>query len=350
MSEAARAESSIIVSVIIPALNEEAFIERCLSSIRRNDIPSSQVEVILVDGQSDDETIARARAAMDGFSDFRILDNPQRTAPAAMNLGIAAARGTYIARADAHAEYPKDYLSTLLAAAERHKATVGNVGSVIRTEPPVDSPEAIAIAEATSMRIGVGGSRFRTGTAVERFVDTVPFGFFPRSVLEEVGGYDERLKRSQDIELNRRIARAGWKILLLPEPAITYYSRATLGAMMRKYVENAKWNVWVAVITRRYRSLGIRSYVPTVALLAWCVAIVLGLVVRPLFMVGMVGLGLYGILITVGALIVPSGRAGRLRLVWTLLLLHLSHGVGGAKGLVLIRDALRRRELGSTAK
>ena len=82
------------IAVLVPCRNEAAFIGACLDSLTRGDFPKDRLEVLVVDGMSDDGT--RAVVAEQTASDetIRLIDNPQRTAPAAMNIGIRAASGS----------------------------------------------------------------------------------------------------------------------------------------------------------------------------------------------------------------------------------------------------------------
>src|SRR5438128_6037660 len=106
--------NSSVVSVIIPCRNEERFIDACLASVMACDFPKDRLEVLVVDGMSDDatRTIVARHIAADGV--IRLIDNPDRIAPTALNAGIRSARGDVIVRLDAHCLYPPNYLSSLV--------------------------------------------------------------------------------------------------------------------------------------------------------------------------------------------------------------------------------------------
>ncbi len=150
-------------------------------------------------------------------------------------MGIAAARGTVIVRMDAHVEYPRNYLSSLVGLLEQSGAD--NVGGVVQTLPANDSPIARAIACGMSHPLGVGNSHFRIGAAEDRWVDTVPFGCYRREVFDRIGLFDEELVRNQDDELNLRLIKHGGRILLSPRIVSKYFARDSLPKLWRMYYQ-----------------------------------------------------------------------------------------------------------------
>jgi glycosyltransferase involved in cell wall biosynthesis len=240
MERAMEAGMMPMVSVIIPARNEERYIAACLTSLLRGGYPPERLEVLVVDGRSEDGTrLAVARAARRSPVPIIVVDNPRRIIPAALNLGLAHARGEIILRADAHADYPPGYIARCVQALSEHDAD--NVGGPVRTLPGAETPVARAIALALSHPFGVGNSAFRTATAAQE-ADTVPFGCLPVRVFQRVGAFDERLQRNEDYEFNQRVRRSGGRIVLDPRLACTYYSRATLGGLLRQAWANGYWN------------------------------------------------------------------------------------------------------------
>src|SRR6516225_5643108 len=199
------------VSVVMPVRNEEAYIEASLRSLVHQSFPPGCYEIIVVDGRSSDRTREIVEEICQTAPQVRLLDNPAGIVPAAMNIGIRAARGEVIIRADGHNVYPCDYAKNCVACLDQTGAD--NVGGPWITAAADDSFSARLVAAILSNPFGVGDSKFRTGKA-EGFVDTVPFGAFRREVFERVGLYNEKLVRNQDNELNSRIREAGGKIYL----------------------------------------------------------------------------------------------------------------------------------------
>ena len=203
------------LSVICPILNEEKYIVSCIESVLKQDYPKQDMEVLFVDGMSVDATrrIVLEYSALYPF--FRLLDNPFKTAPCAMNIGIKEAKGDIVLRIDAHTRYVDNYFSCLCKYLIELEAD--NVGAVCHTDVLHKNAKTLAIREVLCHRFGVGNSVFRTGTDKVRRVDTVPFGCYHRSLFDKIGFYDERLTRNQDFELNRRILHAGGSIYIVPD-------------------------------------------------------------------------------------------------------------------------------------
>jgi succinoglycan biosynthesis protein ExoA len=227
------------VSVIVPCRNESRFIKRCLDSILASDY--ERLELIVADGLSTDGT----RAILDSIGDvrLRVIDNPERITPVALNRAIDTSRGEIIVRFDAHAVMPRDYIRNLVDLLESSDAS--NAGGSIRTIPQSDGPFAGPIVAALSSRFGVGNSGFRTSSGEQgpRPADTVFGGCWHRTLFDRIGGFNESLARSQDIEFNLRIARAGGTIMLDPGIVCDYYARAGLAEFWPHNFSNGVWAV-----------------------------------------------------------------------------------------------------------
>jgi hypothetical protein len=249
------------ISVIIPIRNEEKHLAHCLESLRRQDYPQTDMEILLVDGLSEDRTCEIANSYRTYFDNLILLENPGKTAPCAMNVGIRAARGRYIVRMDAHSAYADDYLSQCLACLK--KTGADNVGGVAVTKGEGFWGGAIALM--LSSRFGVGNSAFRVGAA-DGYVDTVPFGAFPRTVFDKYGYYDERLTRNQDNELNYRIRKHGGKIFLSNSIRLTYFCRNSIAGIAQMAQQNGKWNIITSFLCPG--TMGIRHFVPLVFVLS----------------------------------------------------------------------------------
>ena len=196
-----------MLSVICPIYNEEKYIAGCIDSIIAQNYPKDDIEVIFADGMSSDQTRKIVAQYAERYNWIRLVDNPRKIVPPALNAAVKASRGDVIIRIDAHASYPSNYFSALATALKRYDAD--NVGAVCRTDVLVKTPKSLAIREVLAHPLGVGNSAFRTGIDSAGEVDTVPFGCWKRDVFEKYGYFDERLVRNQDIEFNKRIKRGG---------------------------------------------------------------------------------------------------------------------------------------------
>lgn len=221
------------VSVIVPCRNEERYIARCLDSIAATDYPRERLEVLVVDGVSEDRTRAIVADYGARYPFIRLLDNPGRIPPTAVNTGIRAARGEILVRVDAHGVYPPNYIPALVAALQQSGAD--SVGGVLVTLPANDTAIAQGIAIAMSHPFGVGNSYFRVGVREPRWVDTIAFFCCRRETFDRVGLFDETLARDEDSEFNGRLIQAGGRILLVPHVTAQYYARDSLWQLARMY-------------------------------------------------------------------------------------------------------------------
>lgn len=169
------------VSVIIPCRNEEKFIGQCLDSITTQDYPKDRIEVMVVDGMSEDGTREIIKNHIEKYESIKILDNPGRIVPKALNIGIENARGNVILRMDAHNIYEKDYISKCIKYLNEYKAD--NVGGICITLPGSDDLMARSIALSLAHPFGVGNAYFRIGSEEPKYVDTVPFGCYKKEVF-----------------------------------------------------------------------------------------------------------------------------------------------------------------------
>ena len=214
------------ISIIIPCYNEVKFIHKCLISLIKNNYPKDKIEILVYDGGSKDGTLDILKDFEKKYKFIRIRHNPHKFQVKALNIGIKEAKGEIIIRCDAHAEYPSNYISEIVKHLLEGKAA--NVGGVYDAHPSENTCIAEAIAFALKHPFGVGIScRLPTQTR-PRFVDTVPFGAWKKEIFKEVGLFDERFIRAQDLEHNVRLKKHRKKILLLPYLRIKYYTRSTL--------------------------------------------------------------------------------------------------------------------------
>lgn len=322
-----------MLSVICPIYNEEKYIAQFLDSILKQDYPKDDLEILLVDGMSKDKTREIVTAYIAKYPFVRLIDNPDKIVPCAMNRGIEAAKGDIIMRLDAHASYQPDYFSVLVNGLKRLHAD--NVGTVCKTDVLNKTPKTLAIREVLGNKYGVGNSTFRTGIVREQEVETVPFGCWPREVFEKYGKYDVRLVRNQDIELNKRILRGGGKIYILPDTYCTYLARETWKALAKNNYGNGKWNILTVYYTKMFSSLSLRHFIPLLFLLSLIVPLLLAFVWWPFALVSAASLLAYtGLLSVVSVKLVVQKHLNFFYLLITFFVLHLSYGWGSLVGII----------------
>jgi len=234
------------VSVIVPCYNEEATIASLLEAIAGQTFPLNDLEVIIADGLSTDRT----REVIQNFAEahpeltVRLIDNPKRIIPAAINTALDHGRGEVIVRLDAHSIPYPEYITRCLEVLERTGAA--NVGGAWEIVPSNQSWIARAIAVAASHLLGAGDARYRySGRPGE--VTTVPFGAFRRDWIERVGRFDESLLTNEDYEYNHRIRKAGGVIWFDPAIRSIYYARGDLGSLAKQYLRYGYWKAVMVI-------------------------------------------------------------------------------------------------------
>ena len=244
------------VSVILAVRDEERFIARALEAVLRQFYPQGDIEILVVDGESQDRTREVVASLARRDPRVRLLHNPLRRVAGGLNVGLRAARGEVIVRVDGHCVIPPDYVATCVRVLRAGQADCA--GGPVRAEG--EATMGCAIARAMSTPFGVGGASFRWANAA-REVDHLPFGAWRREVFEVIGRFDETLVRNQDDELSDRLRRSGGRIVMVPGIPVRYFSRARLAGLWRQYLGYGFWKVRV-IRKRGGRPASLRHLVP----------------------------------------------------------------------------------------
>lgn len=322
-----------MLTVICPIFNEEKYIAGCIESILHQDYPKDDLEVLFVDGMSTDRTRMIIASYLPQCPYIRVLDNPQKFVPYAMNIGISEAKGEIIMRIDAHTIYESNYCSAIVK--RLLELNADNVGCVCKTDVLNKTPKSLAIREVLSNKFGVGNSVFRTGIDCVKEVDTVPFGCWPKRVFEKYGLYDVRLVRNQDIELSKRIINNGGKIYIVPDTFCTYMARESFGALAKNNYGNGKWNIMTVYYTRQLRSLSVRHFIPLLFVLGLIIPIIVGMFWHPALVISLFVLFMYLLVMgTISARLAKRKHLNFFYLFWSFITLHCSYGLGSLIGII----------------
>jgi glycosyltransferase involved in cell wall biosynthesis len=319
------------VSIIMPVRNEAAWIQLSLGAVLAQDYPAGLLQILLVDGQSEDRTRELA-ASLPGAERVTILSNPARRQAAGLNLGLCHSHGEIIVRIDGHTLVAPNYVSQCV----RALALTGAQGVGGLMQPVGLTSTGRAVAGATMSRFAVPTAFHVSHTA--RYTDTVYMGAWPREVLDRVGGFDEELLTNEDYELHYRIRQAGGKLYLTPSIASEYICRQSLRGVMRQYYAYGQGKV--RMLAKHPRSIRLR-HLAAPGLLCWLVlGLLLGAFAGGIFLMGW----LASIACYVFLCLLATAQVGRRldhpqpRLLWTLPFvfgaIHLSWGAGFWRGLL----------------
>ncbi|MFO8236569.1 MAG: glycosyltransferase family 2 protein [Bacteroidales bacterium] len=321
------------VSIVVPCRNEEKYIGQCLDSLIYNDY--KPVEIIVIDGDSDDDTKKILENYQERHNSVQVLENKEKYTPISLNKGIRNASGDYIMIAGAHSFFPPDYISGLVEVLEGLPEAVG-VGGTMEIVSD-DSYKANVVKKVLSDKFGVGNSTFRVGTRNLADVDTLPFGLYYEEVFQKAGLYDERLIRNQDIEWSKRAVKYAGQLFLVPGINCTYYLRGSYAYLAWSNFRNGFWNILTIYLTKNPSSLRLRHFIPLVFMLS---------LILPIFgAIFFSSVSLWLPLMVLGLYLVTMGRrsiflAERHKqipgILCAFLTLHLSYGLGSLIGLFQI--------------
>lgn len=258
----------------MPVLNERDYLERAARSVLEQDV-AEPIELVLALGPSHDGTTALAERLADDDARIRLVDNPRADIPIGLNAAIRAGRYPTIIRVDAHSELPATYARTALTTLAREGAA--NVGGIMRAEGR--TPFQAAVARAYNSPVGLGGGAYHGGAEAGP-AESAYLGVFRRAVFDEVGGFDETIRRGEDWELNLRIRSAGFLVWFDPALSVTYWPRESWGRLVRQFRATGRWR---GELVRRFgRRNSLRFFAPP----GLWLALVLALVVAVLQLTG----------------------------------------------------------------
>ena len=265
-----------LVSVIVPCYNEEKNIGFLLEALDHQIYPHEFIEIIIIDGLSTDQTVSIINTEKEKYNklSIKVITNPQKNIPAAVNIGIRNSSGEIIVRMDAHSIPDPNYIKYCVA--DLNDNLGSNVGGRWIIIPGSDSKMAKCISRAASHPFGVGDAKYRYSSE-PGYVDTVPYGAFFRDLVDEIGFFNEDLLANEDYEFNVRIRNSGKKIYFDPRIKTQYISRDTIKSLSKQYWRYGYW---------KYRML--RMYPDTIR---WRQAI------PPIFVAGIILLILMAIFI-----------------------------------------------------
>ncbi len=325
---------TLFISAILPVRNEAAFIERLLTQLLAQSYDPQRFEIIVVDGESSDDTPAKVAEFADRHENVRLFSNPRRLSSAARNIGVRHARGDVMVIVDGHCEIDDERLLHNIA-----DAFASSDADCLGRPQPLDVSEATtvqrAIAAARSSRLGHHPDSFIYSSQPQ----FVPAGSvavaYRRSVFEQVGYFDETFDACEDYEFNHRIDQAGLRCYFTPEITVRYSPRGNLRGLFRQLIRYGRGRVR---LLRKYpNTFSLGTFLPA----AWVLGLIGGIplsIVSPWLAVVYLGtLSFYAFVALVSTLsIVLREHNARLApwLPLVFFVIHTASGIGALAELL----------------
>lgn len=245
-----------VVSAVLAVRNEERHIAAALKSLLLQETTNLELEIIVVDGDSNDATPQIVKRIAGADPRVRLEINKQKKTPYAFNLGIQASRGEYVCILGAHTAYAPNYIAACLEELKAQGAA--GCSGLMLSRPGGDGAQAQLIAWALGHSFGTSTGSMRTRGA--GFADTIPYPLFLKRTLLEVGGYDTSLHRNQDNDLSQRLRARGHKLYITDKTSCNYFVSASVPSLVKYAFKTGAWNI--ISLKRNRASMGIRHFVP----------------------------------------------------------------------------------------
>ncbi len=242
-----------VISVLCPVYNEEKYIENVLRFFTLANPPEK--DLFIIDGGSNDTTVEIVRSWMNKYPSIKLLYNPDKYVPHALNLGLRSSSGEIVVRLDAHTDYSPNYFEKIIETFITTGADI--VGGPMN--PVGKTPLQKAIAYSTSGWFGIGDSKFHD-INFNGYVDSVYLGAWKREIFNDVGYFDERMVRNQDDEFHYRAKSKGKKIYLNSEIKSNYFPRLSYSALFKQYFQ---YGLYKPLVLKKIKSeVKLRHLIP----------------------------------------------------------------------------------------
>jgi cellulose synthase/poly-beta-1,6-N-acetylglucosamine synthase-like glycosyltransferase len=320
-------------SIVIPTYNEQDNIGNCLDSILNQNYDKSLIDIVIVDGQSSDNTISKVKEYQKKFPNISVLENPVRKTPTSLNLGIKESKGEIIVILGAHASIDPNFIfyNNKYLNEKNLKVTGGtqiNLGFDLIQK---------AIGWAMENPFGIGSAPYRWSRK-EQFVATVVYAAYRRELFDEIGYFEENFSIAEDAELNWRIRKAGHKIFFTPDIKSYYHPRKTV----KKFIQQMfRYGILRVHMFKKHKSaVKMTHMVPPAFVLTLILLLTLTLfsILSPLYLVAVLVLYFFVNLLSVSIKATKENYKFIPLISALIFALHFSWGLGFIVGLILPRS------------
>lgn len=317
------------VSIILPVLNEAKYIGKCIRSLINNTYSPAKVEILVIDGGSDDGT--REIVTKLSYEDQRVklIDNPKRILSAGINIGINTANGDVLIRMDGHAEAAEDFIANSVEVLNENPDALCVGGAITSVN---ESYIGKVIASAMSCPLGVGNARFRLGD-YEGYADTVAFGAYRKEVFERIGLLDENMLRTEDDDLHFRMHQAGGKIYISKRIHSKYYPRSSVVKLWRQYFQYGFWRI--PTVLKHGQPATLRQVVPLSFVFCWIIFLIGSVLWSPIIYGLACYAAMYLAVLLAGAVLAIKKDGLVVGILTPVIfpILHFSYGLGSLAGV-----------------
>lgn len=243
-----------MITIICPVLNEEKNIREIIDFFLK--AKPDEKELFLIDGGSTDNTLSIINEAVEKYPNIHLYINKDKYVPFALNIGIKNSNGDPVIRLDGHTSYQIDYFEKILNTFETTGADI--VGGPMRVVGKTSFQRSVAYC--TSCVFGIGDSKIHNENYFGES-DHVYLGAWKRRIFDEVGYFDEQLKRNQDDEFHYRAKSKGKQIFLNPEIKSYYYPRSSLFSLIKQYFQ---YGFYKPLVLKKVKSeIKLRHLIPS---------------------------------------------------------------------------------------
>ena len=320
------------VSLCVIAYNEEKFLPNLLEDLAKQTYPHELIEIVLVDGNSSDQTkqvMMNFRDSEKSFKEIKVLDNPKRIQAAGWNVAISHATEDVIIRIDAHTHIPAEFTEKNMRLQESGEYVTGGVRPCVIEDPNAWKNTLLEV-ENSLFGSSIAGSRHSNE---KKYVKSMFHAAYRREVFEKAGLFNESLLRTEDNEMHYRVRNAGYKLCFDPDIVSYQYARSSLKKMIKQKFGNG---YWIGLTTGVCPGcISIYHFVPFAFILGILFTTILAFLgVWQIAAMMWSAYFLFTLVSMVSTIVKHRGNTWTVCMPILFLILHVSYGIGTFVGLV----------------
>ena len=320
------------VSLCVIAYNEEKFLPNLLEDLAKQTYPHELIEIVLVDGNSSDQTkqvMMNFRDSEKSFKEIKVLDNPKRIQAAGWNVAISHATEDVIIRIDAHTHIPAEFTEKNMRLQESGEYVTGGVRPCVIEDPNAWKNTLLEV-ENSLFGSSIAGSRHSNE---KKYVKSMFHAAYRKEVFEKAGLFNESLLRTEDNEMHYRVRNAGYKLCFDPDIVSYQYARSSLKKMIKQKFGNG---YWIGLTTGVCPGcISIYHFVPFAFILGILFTTILAFLgVWQIAAMMWSAYFLFTLVSMVSTIVKHRGNTWTVCMPILFLILHVSYGIGTFVGLV----------------